>query len=254
VRLMSSSKEFEGKRKLLGYRSAPVIMSRCGQSDRKEVARRNLLGAIHTRGTELNSRGITAAIDPYRQDIRLPRVRTSGSVPSRRGLVGRKSISNSSGSHPSPNSTLELPDETRCDMTGRSMHRKYSSGYINLPEIIMELNFETSQTTHTPEIKHRHIKSPTESNEDERLLGAPYEDVLKAPKFSRYNPCRARYRPVTPGLLDSLNKQKLSTRIKTEQWLKSNQAMQKVHFTTQCKSDRSDQANPLYPKWIYTDF
>ncbi|XP_052771472.1 uncharacterized protein LOC128211091 [Mya arenaria] len=252
---MSVYKDLHDHRSSNGQKSAPANFQRLGQSRRKEAARRSLFDSINTRYADVNHSSSGFIVDPYRQDIKLPRVKPGGSISLRQGVICRNSISNSSGSHPSPNSTLEIQDETgndhvsKCGKYQNGNIRRSNTNNLSLPEIIMEFNYETNANANSDRLVF------ATSPEDERLLGAPYEDYLKATQFSRFNPCRARYRPVTPGLLDTLNKQKLPSRVKTEQWLKTTQSLQKsINCGHQFKTENLDSSNLVFPNWIYTEF
>jgi hypothetical protein len=117
---------------------------------------------------------------------------------------------------------------------GRTHKAKFQP--ITLPGITLEFNVGHNGMCMT--------SSSTGCEDEERAFGTPYEDVLKKSKYNILNPCRARYRPVTPGLLETLNKLKIPPKTKTEQWIKSTHRSLKDHMY---ETDRTNDK----VKWIY---
>lgn len=153
----------------------------------------------------------------------------------------------------SPNSSIYIVDESRRnDTRASSVHGGYvrnsNNQKISLPGVIMEFNMETYQLANNSDVCMMSLATG-----DERALGAPYEDYLKRNKYNSCNPCRSRHRPITPGLLESLNNSKVSSKIKTEQWVKSTLNMRKPLYGHVYKTEHIDNANSVFPNWIYTD-
>ena len=217
---------------------------------RKETARRQLLGSIYTKHKPVGRSFTFVAGERPRVQIRLPRV-----------CYKEKTEKNISGAQISSKPKLlqnknrysKIPDNTTTsavsDVNGKPVHRT-NSQKLSLPDIIMDFNIEASMAANDKTLDT--VIQDTESENEERALGAPYEEYLK-PRISLNNPYGAKHRPVTPGLLDSLNKLKLPSKVKTEQWLKSSQNLQKSYCGGSYKIGNLHSSNLAYPNWIYTD-
>lgn len=232
------------------------VIQRRKSLKRKEHARRNLIDSIYTKPGEV--RYITSSclpIDPLRQDIKFPRL-NSKEMCVRAGTHSKSySCSDSKNSRQitqsSPHPYIEILDESgyHSSVTRKSSNtfaRKSSSQNISLPEIIMEFNLETNMAAGYNDARATPPSSCADWCEEERTIGAPYEMFLKNNRFNRLNPCQSRYRPVTPGLLESLNRRKLPSKVKTEQWLKSSQKSLTGHVY---KTENIDNTT----NWIYDD-
>ena len=125
---------------------------------------------------------------------------------------------------------------------------KSRSKKVSLPEIIMEFNLEASMAVNS---RQDYLLSRADTEEDSRALGDPYEEFLSKPTYAVHNPCRAKYRPVTPGLLESLNKTKMPSKLKTEQWVRSIQNDRKSYCSNTYRIGNLDNSNLATPNWIY---
>lgn len=251
---MSFDNDVYESRTNTGYGSISPQVQSSKSVKRKEAARKSLLGSINTRFHDVRYSSPAQAGEPMRHDIKFPKVNANHRTIHPRSQKQAKSDRRSSNSQNSSKAlSIELIDETRShdhlSKTGL-LHGAAKSGSqnVNLPEIIMEFNIETNMAANND--RYEMALSTPEVPEDERALGAPYEDYLRRPKYSVYNPCRAKYRPVTPGLLESLNKMKMPSKVKTEQWLKTTQYLQKAHCG---HAYRTEHLNSSIPNWIYTD-
>lgn len=211
---------------------------------RKEAARKSLIDSIQTKQGDAKYSFSSVAYEKMKSDIKFPRVTSSERSVQRDNNTPLRKC-DSSKSH-SPNSSLEILDESgrsdRWSRDGYAVYRNSSNQNISLPEIIMEFNIVTNK-----EGACSCAMSPsTETKADDRMLGAPYEDYLKTAKYGKFNPYRSKYRPVTPGLLESLSKLKLPSKVKTEQWIRSSQTAQKSLHTHVYKTDHISE-------WIYSD-
>lgn len=203
---------------------------------RKDAARKNLINLLYTKHRD-GKYSFSCCDECINSDVRFPRVNSF------ERSVRRETLGNSDSSKTySANrcTSLELLDGTgQSDQYSReeyAVYGKSKSQHISLPEIIMEFNIEANiSRSNAPFV---------ETNEEERFSGATYEDYLKRMKYTRFNPCRSKHRPVTPGLLDSLNKLKLPSKVKTEQWVRSSQSMQKSLHIHVYKTNQN---------WIYSD-
>lgn len=239
-----------------GYGSISPQVHRSKSVKRKDAARKCLIGSINTRFCDTKHSSPKLSGEPMRHDIKFPTV--SSKDKTLRGNFSKPAKSehrsnNSQSSSRALTHSADISEDTRSqDLLFKTDKLngfgKTSSHGVNLPEIIMEFNIETSMATNGDRFVFSRASS--ETPEDERALGAPYEDYLRKPKHSVYNPCRAKYRPVTPGLLESLNKLKVPSKVKTEQWLKSTQYLQKPHCGHVYKTEH---LNSSFPNWIYTD-
>ncbi|XP_045189145.2 uncharacterized protein LOC123546714 [Mercenaria mercenaria] len=223
---------------------------------RKETARRNLVDSIYTRQWDVRYSAPCLLGERMKPEIKFPRLNSKERSVRGMGYVNIHSNSENKKSQYkptiSPNSYIEIADESgRTDSISRNgtygYTRKSSNQNISLPEIIMEFNLETSVA-----VNHNGVRmtSPsTDCHDEDRALGAPYEELLNQTKYNKFNPCRSRYRPVTPGLLESLNKLKVPTKVKTEQWIRSSQRTQKSQQGHVYKTENIDTT----ANWIYDD-
>ena len=218
---------------------------------RKETARRQLLGSIYTKHKAVGRSFSFVAGEIPQSQIRLPRVhykdKTEKEMLNDQASNKRGALHTNTGySRLSDNKTTSgvIDADIR-----KPVHRT-NSQKLSLPDIIMDFNMETN--TITNDRIHGTNEQDSESEDDVRAIGASYEDYLK-PKLSLNNPYKAKYRPVTPGLLDSLNKLKLPSKVKTEQWLKSSQSVQKSYCFGSYKVGNLHNSNLTYRNWIYTD-
>ncbi|KAH3785429.1 hypothetical protein DPMN_134007 [Dreissena polymorpha] len=222
-----------------------------GLGKRKEAARKYLMENLHSRFNDVKHSGHIFIGEVSKHETKLPRVISHGTE-------CPKSISHHSRVPSSPgvvsmNANVDVDDETEnndlLQIRNKSSTsiRKTDSNNLSLPEIIMAFNSEASMAVSE---SHNFVRSPTDFSEDDRVLGAPYEDYLKVKKYGRYNPCKGKYRPVTPGLLDTLNKQRMPSKVKTEQWLRSTQYLPKA---TYCNIEYQTHVCLDHPNWIYTD-
>lgn len=238
------------------HEKTSINLQRRRSLKRKEAARRNLIDSIHTRQCDVRYSLPCLPSERVKSEVKFPRVNSKT-----RSVRGYSDFytnnDNKISKHEiTPNSLTEIADESgRTASTGRNGSFRYvnkSNGQsISLPEIIMEFNLETSMAVGTGDVR---VMSPSpEFHDDERVLGAPYEEYLKRAKYNNLNPCRSRHRPVTPGLLDSLNKLKVPSKVKTEQWVRSTQSMQKSLKGHVYKTENIDNTSSSFPNWIYSD-
>lgn len=226
---------------------------------RKETARRQLLGSIYTKHKTVGRSFSFVAGERPPVHIRFPKVnhrdekneeRKQKSVKDPiavKQISPRLSVPQSKRRHSKvSNSTTS---SGLSNINSKPVHRS-NSQKISLPDIIMDFNLEVNMAVNDKH--HESMSLDSDSERNERLIGASYEDYLK-PKPSLHNPYKAKHRPVTPGLLDSLNKLKLPSKVKTEQWLKSSQTVQKSYCAGSYKVGNLHHSNLTYPNWIYTD-
>ena len=217
---------------------------------RKDTARKCLLGSINTRLSVVRHSSPILSGEPMRHDIKFPKVNKSVRTHGLKVTKNEQKSSRSQSSSRALSHSGEISDDTKSQdvfvRNGKIISgSKHSAHGLNLPEIIIEFNIETNMVSN-PEL----ARTSPELPEDERAIGAPYEEYLSKHKYSNCNPCRAKYRPVTPELLESLNKLKVPSKARTEQWLKSTQYLQTSHCAHVYKTDR---LNNSFPNWIYTD-
>lgn len=220
---------------------------------RKEAARRNLIDSINSRQSDVRLSVPCFSGERIKSEIKFPRLNSKEKPP--RGYLNRyaKSDNKTLQNTNTPSSYLDITDESgRTDSLSRNdsfgNYRKSSSKSINLPGIIMEFNLETSMATGNAD-----LRQTTDFYDDERALGAPYEEYLKRANYNQFNPCKSRYRPVTPGLLESLNKLKLPSKVRTEQWVKSTLNSKNSLKGHVYKTENIDNTNLAFPNWIYSD-
>lgn len=218
---------------------------------RKETARRQLLGSIYTKHKTVGRSFSFVAGERPPVQIRFPRVHCKDKVADDNVNAGRMpskpSLPQTKRRHSkiSDNATTSGVSNAK----SRPVHRT-NSQKLSLPDIIMDFNAEVNlAATDRPRDV---LTQDTESENDDRMLGASYEEYFK-PRLSVNSPYKAKHRPVTPGLLESLNKLRLPSKVKTEQWLKSSQSVQKSYCVGSYKVGNLHNSNLAYPNWIYTD-
>ncbi|KAL4231473.1 hypothetical protein ACF0H5_009050 [Mactra antiquata] len=239
--------------RVLSREKMPANIQRRRSLIRKETARRNLLDSIYTRHSNVRHSAPSCLMtERTKSDVKLPRVYSPDRLTKHGSNARGRSISTGKTSHytTSPNSLLDAMDERgRTIYSGRNGNSVYfrqsAANNLSLPGIILEFNAESNMAAR--DVHVRMTESP-EVCEDERALGAPYEDYLKQAKFNKFNPMKARHRPVTPGLLDSLNRLKLPSKTKTEQWLRTSQNASKSSQGHNYRTENIDNLN-----WIYSE-
>lgn len=224
---------------------------------RKETARRQLLCSIYTKHKMVGRSFSFVAGEKRPVNIRFPRVynneqndkQSKEAVSKERVVVKQVSTKTTSPQCKRMHSKIAHSTTTSGLNNAKSkpVHRT-SSQKISLPDIIMDFNIEAN--TAANDQYNDTLDSDSERNE--RIIGASYEKYLK-PKLSLNNPYSAKHRPVTPGLLDSLNKLKLPSKVKTERWLKDSQTVQKSYCAGSYRVGNLHNTNLTYPNWIYTD-
>ena len=218
---------------------------------RKETARRQLLGSIYTKHKTVGRSFSFVAGERPPVQVRFPRVhckdKTADENPNADRIPTKPHIPQTKRRHSkmSDNATTSGVSNAR----SRPVHRT-NSQKLSLPDIIMDFNAEVNMVAN--DRARGVIMQDTESENDERGIGASYEEYLK-PRLSVNSPYKAKHRPVTPGLLESLNKLRLPSKVKTEQWLKSSQSVQKSYCVGSYKVGNLHNTNLAYPNWIYTD-
>lgn len=238
---MSSVRTAQHNKANTGHGSISPQLQRSKSVNRKDTARKCLLGSINTRFNDVRHSSPGVVGEPMRHDIKFPKVNKIS-----RGN-GQKVLQNDRSNYSQSSSRALSRSDDSQDLPFKNVSKSSNHG-LNLPEIIMEFNIEANMAASGD--RYEHSRSTSEVFEDERAIGFPYEEFLRRSNYSNYNPCRAKYRPVTPGLLESLNKLKVPSKMRTEQWLKSTQYLQKSHCGHAFKTERLN--NPL-PNWIYTD-
>jgi hypothetical protein len=109
----------------------------------------------------------------------------------------------------------------------------------------MEFNLETNMAIGRDSFGMKSPFSLADIYEEDRASGTPYEVNFSQSRFQKLNPCHSRYRPVTPGLLETMNDRKLPSKVKTEQWVTSSQNLHRYHAY---RTEHIDNKN-----WIYDD-
>ena len=226
-------------------------------SGRKVTARRQLLCSIYTKHKPVGRSFSFVAGEKPPVYIRFPRVynkderdkQSKETATKERAVV--KQISPKTTSTPSKRRHSKISPSTTSsgldNVKSKPVHRT-NSQRISLPDIIMDFNIEVNMAAND---QHNDTLD-SDSEKNERIIGASYEKYLK-PKLSVNNPYNAKHRPVTPGLLDSLNKLKLPSKVKTERWLKDSQTAQKSYCAGSYRVGNLHNSNLVYPNWIYTD-
>ena len=226
-------------------------------SARKETARRQLLSSIYTKHKTVGRSFSFVAGEKRPDHIRFPRVFNNEQIDKHsRDIAARERVNANHFSTKSTSPHVKRRHLKTChstttsgvdNTTSKPVHRT-NSQKISLPDIIMDFNIEVNMAAN--EQYNDNIDADRERSE--RMIGASYEKYLK-PKLSLNNPYNAKHRPVTPGLLDSLNKLKLPSKVKTERWLKDSQTVQKSYCAGSYRVGNLHSTNLTYPNWIYTD-
>ena len=224
---------------------------------RKETARRQLLCSIYTKHKMVGRSFSFVAGEKRHVNIRFPRVysneqneKQSKDTTTREKDVVKQISPKTTSPHSKRRHSKTAHSTTTSGLDNaksKPVHRT-NSQKISLPDIIMDFNIEANMAAN--EQYNDTLDSGSERNE--RIIGASYEKYLK-PKLSLNNPYSAKHRPVTPGLLDSLNKLKLPSKVKTERWLKDSQTVQKSYCAGSYRVGNLHNTNLTYPNWIYTD-
>ena len=217
---------------------------------RKEAARRKLLDSISTRNrvakcgvqivqTERKKREFQFPrfIDPREDNIKTWKHHYSGG--------NKNSRCKSTRNH---NVCMNIEEKSQRRVSRKDTSgclRKTYSQNISLQEIIMDFNTETSIAIGNIDFQMTSPCSFTELYEEDRAFGTPYEETLYQNKYNKFNPCQSRYRPITPGLLETMNDRKLPSSVKTEQWVTSSRNAHRCHVY---KTENLD-----YTNWIYDD-
>ncbi|KAK3593074.1 hypothetical protein CHS0354_038097 [Potamilus streckersoni] len=231
---------------------------------RKDTARRHLMGTLYTKHSPVRrSFSFVAGERPPVHSIRFPRMtlKDSEERASRKAcVIPRRKISvekQSSIKHRLSNDASEWTSASisQTDATNKSFP---DSQKISLPDIIMDFNLSASMLAANRDRRIEDIDSDDAKEENDghikvenMLISDLSNDEFLRKKRSRNKLCHGKHRPVTPGLLDSLSKMKLSSKTKTEQWI-STLSQNRMYFYDNYRLD-SPREKMAYPEWIYSD-
>ncbi|KAL3865039.1 hypothetical protein ACJMK2_006672 [Sinanodonta woodiana] len=231
---------------------------------RKDTARRHLMGTLYTKHSPVTrSFSFVAGERPPVHSIRFPRMILKDSeerVSRKADINPRRKISVENQSAVKHRLTHDISDWTSASISQTDFSKKSrpDSQKISLPDIIMDFNLSASMLAANRDKRIENIDSDDAKEEDDghvmvedMMISDLSNDEFLRKKRSLTRLCHGIHRPVTPGLLDSLNKMKLSSKTKTEQWIKTISQNQ-MSFYDNYRID-SPQEKLAYPEWIYSD-
>ena len=216
---------------------------------RKETARRHLMGYLFTRQPPLKRSYTFIAGERPQTETHLPllmRSKERDSVPYPRSPNGqtdnhprhvrirrtqsyRHSINNSN-----------VPADRSPERV--SLGRTKSESKVNLPELINDINNSVKLRT----------DMCNNSECDNSFLGHINEDITPLADFDllQGRPKATKFRPITPGMIQKLNKVRVSSRSRTEQWIK---ALPLDHRGTHIGEEYREHLHgqPKDKNWIY---
>jgi len=201
---------------------------------RKYVARRNLMGHLYARQPPMKrSYSFVAGEKPPNESI-FPQLQRKQASADR--CVRQKSETARK---------VRRNDESSSKKVEKTnvVHRSGTEGKISLPELINDINMSAR-------LKSGGIESVSSNEQDE------LEDSnglrIHSGKVKTY-----KYRPITPGLIDKLNKLRLSSRCRTEQWINALPLdhCQASHILENYREIRPVDNSVKEPahEWIYSD-
>ena len=222
---------------------------------RKDTARRQLMCSMYSKHNSVK-RSFSFVAGERPADMKFPSVNYHEDetkwTRDRKNKTGNQNGRNVQVNTSTSHKYLSSGTKNNSNQRQNGASHSVTNNRISLPDIIMDFNFETNMTQNGQQTVMTSL-SDSDDDDFERALGAPYEEYLKKTKLLAYNPCKARHRPITPGLLESLNKLRLPSKTKTEQWLKSVTNTRKSYCNDNYKVGNLVNSNLAIPNWIYTD-
>lgn len=207
-------------------------------TSKKDHARKNLMGYLYSRQPTIN-RSNSFLVGEKPPEPGLPSVKyknTPKNFERQRTILFEQRIM-------PPNYNNENKTIGRRRSAGS--HRPGSNKF-SLPEIMRDIYSSAAKLDNHEE----EYDNDFPSSEDNSIDIAKNIIPLEFPKYQKstkvYPP---NHRPITPGLIEKLNKMKVSTRNRTEQWIKEMPDDPKKYQECRKKGRHYDPPN----RWIYTD-
>lgn len=208
-------------------------------ASKKDLARKNLMGYLYARQPTI-SRSNSFIVGEKPLEAGLPNVKYKNTP---KGFERQRTLLLEQRRPPSLNSR-----KSNCEAADRRKSAssiRPDSNKLSLPEIMRDI-YSSAAKLDSPE----EIDEDFQSSEGNSLDIAENVIPLAIPKYHKaVKVFPPNHRPITPGLIEKLNKMKLPPKKLTEQWLRQ---MPEEHKRYQ--ENRSRGRPPESPnRWIYSD-
>ncbi|XP_033757183.1 uncharacterized protein LOC117339601 [Pecten maximus] len=221
---------------------------------RRDTARRNLMGHLYTRQPVLKrSYSFVAGERPATETL----------LPQLHRREKHSAISFNSEKYTKPGRTVNKRDlkQWQADKnTGKQngvvqspagKNQKTTNGtrpgshQISLPELINDINMSSR------------LHSPGDSDgEDANSAQKGPLELIRSMEMKPSSPVKSKsvkYRPITPGVIEKLNKLRLSSKIRTEQWVKTLPLDYRAAYSEADDNlTEPSEHSPKEKEWIYT--
>ncbi|XP_021361123.1 uncharacterized protein LOC110455360 [Mizuhopecten yessoensis] len=225
---------------------------------RKDTARRNLMGHLYTRQPVLKrSYSFVAGERPATETL----------LPSLQRREKHSAISFNSERYTKPGRNVNVRDlkqwqsdknagkRNGCVQPGKNgtPNQKALNGgrpgshQISLPELINDINMSSR------------LHSPGDSDGEDSASAHGHKgplDLIRSMDMKPASPVKSkavRYRPITPGVIEKLNKLRLSSKVRTEQWVKTLPLDYRAAYSeTDDNLTEPSEHSPKEKEWIYT--
>lgn len=209
-------------------------------ASKKDMARKNLMGYLYSRQPTISrSNSFIAGEKPTEPG--LPTVKYTNTP---KGFERQRTSLQEQRRPPS----LDRKKSILCDEHSRRRSAgsgRPDSNKFSLPEIIRDI-YSSAAKLDSPEMAEEEFRSSDGNSID---IGENVSS-LTVPRYHKsiklYPP---NHRPITPGLIEKLNKMKVSTRNRTEQWLRQMPESQLRYQENRARGSHTEAPN----RWIYTD-
>lgn len=209
-------------------------------ASKKDMARKNLMGYLYSRQPTISrSNSFIAGEKPTEPG--LPTVKYTNTP---KGFERQRTSLLEQRRPPS----LDRKKSILCDEHSRRRSAgsgRPDSNRFSLPEIIRDI-YSSAAKLDSPEMAEEEFRSSDGNSID---IGENVSS-LTVPRYHKsiklYPP---NHRPITPGLIEKLNKMKVSTRNRTEQWLRQMPESQLRYQENRARGSQTEAPN----RWIYTN-
>lgn len=226
-----------------------VMVERYDFVSRRDTARRNLMGHLYTRQPVLKrSYSFVAGERPATETL----------LPQLNRREKHSAISFNSEKYAKPVRPVRNPKQGERNTVKRNGGVQSPSGkktvttsgtrpgshQISLPELINDIN---------------RLHSPGDSDGEDSDGGhkIPLDLIRSMDRKPLSGPIKTkavRYRPITPGVIEKLNKLRLSSKIRTEQWVKTLPLDYRATYSELADDNQTEPSehSPKEKEWIYT--
>lgn len=207
-------------------------------ASKKDVARRNLMGYLYSRQPTIN-RSNSFIVGEKPPEPGLPCVKYKNTP---KNFERQKTLFVEQRRPSSLNSKKSIDPVERRTSAGST---RPNSNKFSLPEIMRDI-YSSAAKINNHEDEYEEVPFSEDNNDIDIAENLTSLDFPKYHKSIKVYP--PNHRPITPGLIDKLNKMKVNTRNRTEHWVRQIPEEQK-----RCSNNNNNIRGSDHSRWIYTD-